>query len=402
MNKNNLIDRSYHLFGNLLILILSLHPIDNHKIVFTCFKGNSYGDSPKYITEELLSKNYPVNIVWLVQNSDKMRGQFPCQVHLVDYYSIRAIWELATAKIWIKNNMSLLDVGKRKKQIYIQTWHGFGPKKDVIDTGGSNIKIYLKLRGLQAKLISSKIDYYLSMSDPQSEIFRNAPGHQYKGNILEIGTPRNDIFWNSDIELTNKVYSKLNIDFKTKIMLYAPTYRQHLTLGEYDLDFKSCLSELHNKFGGKWIVLIRMHPAVKDKYNISNQSSDMVIDVSDYPDMQELLYVSEVLVTDYSSSMFDFALTRRPCILYTNDIQTYESTDRSFHMSLDSLPFPQAINNDQMLDVIHNFNMVKYREDIELFIQKYVTKEEGIASKFIVKIIKSIIIPDNSEKNGDC
>ena len=155
-------------------------PVQKDKIVFENFNGNSYGCNPKYIAEEIIRRNLPYDLVWLVRSvtKEKEKNVFPEQIRLVGYGSKQALKELASAKIWIDNQRKnyFLKKGLRKKegQYYIQTWHGsLGIKK--LDADVDAFVGELKQEWVnRSKLDSSMMDYLLTDSEFENKIFRRA------------------------------------------------------------------------------------------------------------------------------------------------------------------------------------------------------------------------------------
>ena len=358
---------------------MRIFKIKNNKIVFMTFDGAGYGDSPKYIANNLLLTEKKYELIWLTK--DITDTSIPKTIRPVKFPSLQATYELATAKIWVKNNMNIFDWGKRPGQKYLQTWHGFGPKNDLA-AEDSKTRIHKILRDLNSRVIASKIDCYLSRSPIQSSIFRNSAGHgYYKGEMLMIGSPRNDIFFHENKKLIENIRENLNLREKQKVLMYAPTYRNMLELPKTNLDYSLCIQSLQKKYGGEWIIFLRMHPALKEKISLPDNTMYDIRDVSSYPDIQELLLVTDILISDYSSITFDFALTRRQCILYVPDLEDYSNSDRSLHMSLETLPFRLAKSNHEVERQILMFNLEEYNREINEFIIKYNSAENGNATK---------------------
>ena len=172
-------------------------------------------------------------------------------------------------------------------------------------------------------------------------------------------------------------------------MLYAPTFRKDKTLDVYNLNYNQIIDALENKFGGKWILLIRLHPhltniakSIQDRKNIKN--------VTEYDDVQELMLISDILITDYSSVMFSFMLTKKPCFLYAPDIELYKNNDRNLYFEMDELPFLKAENNEEMLKNISIYDENKYRELCEEMLDKIGVYDDGKASKRLAERLELI------------
>lgn len=377
MKYSDFVFISYLCLSPIIFLICLIFPINKNKIVFMQMQGCGYGCSPKYIAEELLGRNMDYDMVWEVLDVNA-NNNLPNKIRPVKYYSIRGIYEFATAKAWVINSSMTMLMFKRKKQICMQTWHGFGPKKGRPETNGFIIST---LRKIYVKMAAKKVDIYLSRSKLQEELeFVGDPVHLYNGPFLEVGTPRIDILVNRPEDVRGIVCQRLNISSDKKILLYAPTFRKLFNRFDSDINWDKCVSALKKKFGGDWVVLIRMHPLVADKNLDSNLPGVELINASYYPDMQELLLVSDILITDYSSCSFDFALTKRLCILYAPDMDDYLKSDKDLFMILNTLPFLLTKNNEELVNAIDCFDEKGYADAIATFNKKYNTWEYGTAS----------------------
>lgn len=378
---------SYEIFNDFLSLFYRLFytfPIKSNKIVISNISGRGYGESPKYIAEELLKNKDKYDLVWLINSEYMETGEIPVDIRKVKAGSLQSLYELATAKIWIDNTWKLPYMRKRKGQYFIQTWHGYGPKK-IIKNPDNEPRLYIKA----LKRCSDMTDLFLVINEHSKELCHR--DFWYCGDILESGYPRNDIFYSDSLDaVKSKVCAKLQIPVNKKIVLFAPTYRQDLnsaTVNSIDVD--ACISTLNDKYGGEWIFLLRLHPLMKDIIHTTD-ATDMVIDASGYVDMQELLYISDVLITDYSSCMFDYMLMKKPCVLYAPDYDNYIDS-RGLVISLSSLPFPIAKNNEELLSSINNFELCNYRLKIEEYLSVNKHYDDGRASADVVSWIEKRI-----------
>jgi CDP-glycerol glycerophosphotransferase len=364
--------------------LFSIFPLHEKKIFVINFNGKGYGDNPKYIVDEILSQKLDYDIVWSVCN--KFRKNFPHPVRLVRFNSIKSIYEAVTAKIWIDNTRKQPYVRKRKKQFYIQTWHGqiLDAKKVEGDIENSLSPYYLK----QAKNDSKLINIILSDSSVCTKKYRRA--FWYDNEILECGFPKNDILINKPKNINEKVYKYFDLEENTNIILYAPTFRNSFDMHLYDLDYNSVLNTLRSKNHENWIFLIRLHPNITEK-SILLSYNDHVLNASLYEDMQELLLASNILITDYSGTMFDFSLMRKPVFLYIKDYKDY-TLERNFYIDLFSLPFPCALTSSELIEKISQFDNEVYVKSIERLLQQTNIFENGKASKEVVnRIIEEIL-----------
>lgn len=365
-------------------------PIVDNKIVIDNYMGKGYGCNSKYVAEKLLEM-YPnkFDIVWVVSDKDKEISEFPVGIRTVKYGSVQAIYEYLTAKIWLSNyhKISYLKKGliKRKRQYFIQMWHGsLGIKKIENDvpllTTDNN---WLNL----AEISSNMVDYWISNSSFETEIYKRAFWNVKK--VIEYGHPRNDIFFTKNKIIKKKVREYFDIT-EEKIAFYAPTFREDYNLDCYKINFKNLLNSLSNKFGGKWALIVRLHPRVR-KYSAEVLGNNSYIyDGTNYSDIQELMYASDVMLTDYSSCIFDFMLSRKPGFIFATDIEQF-NTDRGFYYPLESTPFPIATNNYELIKNIENFDYEKYKQKVEEFLKDKGCMEDGHASERVVDLIEKIM-----------
>jgi CDP-glycerol glycerophosphotransferase len=181
-----------------------------------------------------------------------------------------------------------------------------------------------------------------------------------------------------------------------KIVLYAPTFRKEVekSISVYNLDFERISQALSKRFDGEFLVLYRFHHMLYET-NYNYECIPMGINVSSYPDVMELLLISDVLITDYSSIMWDFSLMRRPVFLYHNDIEEY---DRGFYCDPDEWPYPKAKTSDEMVSKINNFDEEQYVKDLGSFFQRFHSFDDGHASECIVNRIVDVM--SNPSKYG--
>lgn len=369
--------------------IFRLIPIKKNKIVFVNFSGKGYGDNPKYILNYLNNRqNENIDYVWLTSNLNDKR--FPKNVRRVKMFSIKSFFELATAKVWINNSRFDQFVIKRKGQFYIQTWHGgLALKKIEYDAEEKMSEYYKKVMKNDNKMI----DLMLSNSTFCTNMYKR--GFKYNGDILEVGSPRNDILINENSEIKNNICQKYRIDKNEKILLYAPTFRKNYDNNPYDIDFNLLKKILSETTGYKWNILIRLHPQISDASKYIKDISNY-IDVTTYNDIQELIYSCDMLITDYSSTMFEAMIANKPVIIYANDISNYNN-ERGMYFDFSNLPFPLTKNNDELKQCIQNIKFDSIIEKYNLFKKNIGLNESGNASKIVGDLILNILRGEKNE-----
>lgn len=359
-----------------------LFPINKNKVFFDNYFGRSYGCNPKYISEAL-HRLYPeIELVW--QANSKYFQDFPPYIRIVKAASVLSIFEQVTSKVWVFNTRVKPITRKRKSQFYIQTWHGaIGIKKSEGDAIEKISQDFIK----RAYHDSPLIDTLISNSSFCTQFYQRA--FWYKGLINEVGYPRNDILFSQDKTIENKVRQYFNIGPETRLLLYAPTFRKEINIWDsIALDIPRILNTLKKKDNSSWICLLRLHPwAVKYDSNRIPFSSE-ICNASFYPDIQELLSASDILITDYSSCMFDFLISRKPAFMYAPDIYDYIK-ERGLLFDPFKLPFSCATNNEEIESHILNFNSNTYVHDVDSFFKEHNLIDDGHASERVAHIIKA-------------
>ena len=371
---------------NIFYTICRLFTLKKKTILLFSYYGTNYGGSPKYITEYIINQDKNIKVVWAFIDINH-KQYISKDIKVIKYNSFKYFYYLATSKIIITNYRMTMEFKKRKNQVYIQTWHSSLRlkmiEKDAEDTLSPK---YIEM----AKNDSKQIDLLLVGSKKSEEIYKQS--FWYNGKYLECGTTQCDIFFKGNKDLKNKIKEKLSIPFNTKVILYAPTFRKDGNLDVYDLDFDKLYNSLIQRGEGEWKILLRLHPHLIHKVNELKLNETVVMDVTSYDDIQELLYVSDMVITDYSALMFDYALTFRPCFLYVSDIENYTKNDRKLYFDIKHLPFVICENKFVLQKEISQINFLDYKRKIGKFLNdEIVTYDQGDACKKVYEYIKGVI-----------
>lgn len=353
--------------------------IIRNKIIFYSFK--KYADHGKYITEALLRIRTDLDIVWIVDN---MTVEVPAGVRKVYAGNQkRYIYEMETAKVWVYNMVVPGYMIKRHGQIYIQTkhWASITLKRFYLDAVtiqdiSDNVRNW--------RYNGEIMDYIITGSDFDTESSRRGFGFQKE--VWQIGSPRSDALFDGG-GCREKVYKKYHIEPEIKTLIYAPTYRFHKSDAEHkhesrgiDLAFTDIKESLEKRFGGEWYIVLRLHPSVaKESEKISKP--DFVIDASNYEDSEELVSACDVLISDYSSILFEPAFVRKPVFLFAVDKNEYIDKEYDLLIEYDSLPFPLAESNNELMKNIELFDRDEYEKKLSAFMGRYGVKEDGHASE---------------------
>ena len=363
-----------------------LLPIQKKRIIADNFNGSCFGDNTGAIVKKLLEKDETLEVYWTYDLEKNPGIRLPKGIRGVQFGSVKHYYILATSKIWIFNVRNPLKIRKRKRQFYIQTWHaGFGFKRVEADAAEALPKWYIKM----AKNDSKNIDLIITNSDWEIEYFKKV--FYYKGNYIKTGLPRCDeLFYSKDFSsIRQEIHKKFSIPMTTKILLYAPTFRDDGNTSCYDIDYEGLLSTLKKKTNESWVILMRLHPNIANM-EIFNSKNKNVINVSKYESLNKLMIASDFLISDYSSLMFEFGYLSKPIIVYASDIEKYKN-ERGLLWNFKDLPFPFSKTNDELKKCIMSFTEVKYIEKLKKFYKKNGLLDDGHASERVAKIIMNKI-----------
>lgn len=360
-----------------------LFGVKSKKVVFTSFSGKSYSDNPKAVSECLHSIMPEAEIYWFFSEPETKKDVVPSYVHLIGNNYRKFFRHLATASVFVTNN-SLNKIPKSKKQMFIQVWHGDKAFKTIL-LDSPNVTPDFHVPEQE----EGYCDLAVAGSEYGKHQFESAFG--YRGKILMEGTPRNDLLLKMDQEVHARIKKNLNFSDQTKLLLYAPTLRRAAQrAGELqkvqDLQLSKLLDLLEKRDGCEWRCLLRAHPSV---VGLGGAEKDpRIVDLTTYEDMADLLLISDLLITDYSSCAGDFALTNRPVILYQSDRREYLDKDRTFYFDIDESPYLVAENQEQLEQIISSLTKEKVEQNCLDILKFYGDCETGKASLAVSNIIK--------------
>ncbi|MGI3780537.1 MAG: CDP-glycerol glycerophosphotransferase family protein, partial [Janthinobacterium lividum] len=296
------------------------------RILYNAFNGR-YADSPRALHRGLLARGIEAEHVWL--QDERFVGGFPAGVTTVPIGTPAAVAALESADVLISNTHIQLDRWRKPAgAFYLQTWHGTPLKR--IHRAAASIPAEEMMRELDADIASW--DALVSQSPAATVLLRDAFG--YAGPVLETGYPRNDVLRSVDAEeRRTALRDELGIGPDVTAVLYAPTYRDD-TVDDADAPDGLDLELLLERLGPGFTVLLRQHYYLYRRPVRTGVAG--LVDVSDNPDIAELYLAADTMVTDYSSAMFDFAVTGKPLLLYPYDLAHYRDRLRGFTFELDA------------------------------------------------------------------
>lgn len=373
------------------IVAITIRPfvrIVKGRIICWSFNGTQYSCNPRYISQYLIDNNLDNGELYWVLSQHASKEGMDNRINVVRPHTIGYIFALYSSEFVITNCRTNKFVDffiKKTGQKYIMTWHGATPLKKIEKDAEDQLPdMYIR----NAKRDSQMCDLMLSNSEFYSRIIKNA--FYYKGEILERGMPRNDVFFDSEKKdkLRKRLSAEMNIDDDTTIILYAPTFRSNEQSDVYRIDWQDILKGYQQKNNRRACIFLRLHPNSLGVIDVNRlMNGEAIYNLCFYPDMQELLLASDMLVTDYSSTMFEMGLQQKPCVLYVPDLETY---DRDFYFDITSLPFPLSRTENELKYAIVNFGNNNYQICLENFNKKHLKNyDTGQACKALYEWMAS-------------
>ncbi len=351
------------------------------EVLFVSFDGRSYSDNPRAVSENLHELYPDVSITWFLKKSAD-RANVPGYVKIKDPSDTKSYYKTMATVPVVVTNFAFPDIKKGKKQHYIQTWHGDRAFKKIQYDNPFVTPDFFRPESKEGFC-----DLCIAGSEYGERKFRSA--FRYKGEILSVGTPRDDRLMALSAGEPEKIKASLHIPSGTKILLYAPTIRKGQSSGfeAKDIDFEKTLSCIEKCLGGKWMCLLRAHPGNKIISGV--EKNERIVDVSSYGDMADLLLISDMLITDYSSTAGDYALLKRPIVLFQADREEYTKTERDFYFDVKSSPYFIAEGQEELEKIISSLTYDKAYKNCEEILKFYGCTETGKASEAVVeRIIK--------------
>ena len=312
------------------------------------FDGKQFSDSPRAIYDEMLKTCQDFELIWAFIDVQKIT--LTPGLRYVKKHSFKYFYYFCTSKFIIVNDFFETYLPVRRKQVLINTWHGGGWFKKVGLTDNRTSDYDKFFFDFQCK----KHSYFVA----SSEYFVDTVLHSsfnYNGAILRTGMPRNALFFQNNDALKCSIRRKFSADENTILVLYAPTFRTYTIESNQELDLQRLERSISDRFNKNVIILFRAHHLI-DKFPVDYSS---IINVTAYPDMQQLLLACDILVSDYSSCMWDAAIQDKLVMVYAPDAQKYID-NRGFFLDIREWPFLLAFNNDELAERIESFEQEAY------------------------------------------
>jgi CDP-glycerol glycerophosphotransferase len=350
-------------------------------VVYTSFRGRQYSDSPRAIHEELVRRSAPLEHLWIVRDA---ACRVPQTASILREGSREYYEALAQTRYFVTNDHFPEWFERRTDQTCVQTWHGTPLKMLGFDVSN--------LRGATRKFERAwdrqvrNWQYVVSPNRFSTPILQQA--YALDAEMLETGYPRDDILAGPHRDvLTRRVRERIGLPDSARVVLYAPTFRDHLkdSRGRYRLDLQLDLRRLREAIGPDTIVLLRKHHYIVDA--VPTTPDGLVRDVSSYPDGTELLLAADILITDYSSMSVDFANTGRPMLFFTYDVDAYRESIRGFYVDFEAtVPGPLLGTSDEVAEALRDVDSVRsqYARRYDAFVSRFCELDDGAATARVV------------------
>lgn len=372
-----------------------LIPLNKKMIIFQSNNGVNYTGNPKAVYEEMVHRglDQKYQCIWFLYDTDiEIPGK--CKKVRNNYFPY--FWHLMRAKVWVFDSRQPQHVRKKKGVTYIQTWHGTPLKKlaldmDHMDMGGNtDIEEYHR----QFRVTCQDWDYLVSQNHFSTEIFKSCFAFSDRP-ILEIGYPRNDILMTDNKKAVIDEYKEmLGLPKDKKIILYAPTWRdnEYSEKGKYNFASKLDFDMAREALSDEYIFIVKYHYLVSDQIDWSSHKG-FVYTFDETKDIAWLYLVSDMMITDYSSVMFDYSLLRRPMLFFAYDLENYKDNLRGFYFDFaEEAPGPISRTTEQLIDDIKNYDESLWHEKYEAYHKKFNDVDDGHASQKIIDVIDEVCL----------
>lgn len=364
------------------------HGIDGNMVMFSSYKMESFNDNPYYICEALHKMRPQTELVWMFRDLEKARAKFdiPDYIRCVSWNTPEGFSAMGRAKVlvdnWRKNDY--LKLGR--EQVYLFSPHHDRSFKHGLFSCKDPDRLY-------CRVLEAHADACTIGSSFNRKFMRKA--YHFKGEYIDAGLPRNDILVRNDPKDEMRIRQKLNIDADTDILLYAPTFRDaNLGTGNVQrvaLDLEHVLDVLEETTHKHWICLYRAH-YFSSGFDLE-AASPRLMDVTQYPEMAELLRVADGLISDYSCCAGDYLLRGKPIWLYVSDIDDYIAHSRKLYVNPLETPYWCAKTPETLDTLIRQTTPENAAANCRAVLDYYGAHETGQAAEAAARYICSKLDP---------
>lgn len=360
-------------------LFLFWLPLKKNRVMVYIHDRKGLTCNPKYIVKKLRELyGDKLEIIWATMHPETCDEVKALGVRVIKSNSREQVKLYMRTRFFITNDAFPSWALHRPGQKWMNTWHAGMNYKHI---GYDYLAPMSPLAAKIFKIKNRQPDFFLS----GSRFFTGdtAKSFRMKENVfIPTGLPRNDVFFEDQKKLCEKVRAFYNLAENKKLAVFAPTFRRGMKAETFGMNFEQVRTALEKRFGGDWVLLFRNHNFVKGK-----QKYGGVVDVSGYHDMQELMCAADVLISDYSSCLYDFCFSQKPAFVYATDLDNYMNNDRSFAYPFEKWPYPVARSSDELVEQIAAFDAERYIEGVQEHLKDSGAYDDGTASEKAAKLI---------------
>jgi CDP-glycerol glycerophosphotransferase (TagB/SpsB family) len=334
--------------SSLIFKAFSIVPIKNNRIILECEYGKGFYGNLLYIYKEIKKQNLDVEIIIPLNKGVTIDLQEEENIKLITTRSLSHLYYLATSKYWITDNHYYQFLRKRKDTIMINTWHALGAFKKfgLHSAKGEDVERFKK--------DGENINYLLVSAEKLKSIYSEALNVP-TDRILSLGIPRTDPLFDESYKsnLKGAFLDKHKVASGKKLILYAPTFRDN---EKEKFNMKLDLELLKRVLGEEYLLLLKLHPIIRNKDIIPENMKDFVLDVNS-ENINDLMIASDILITDYSSVVFEYALLEKPMIFFAYDYDDFKENLRDFYFPYEEfVPGPIVKTTEDVIEAIKNNN----------------------------------------------
>jgi len=368
-------------------------PVNSKTIIFTSFHGKGYNDSPKAIFEEMKKDERfcGYKFYWAIKGAKKRKIEID-GARVIEYFSPAYFYYAARAKYWVFNCKMPEYLYKKNTQVYLQTWHGTPLKRlgyDIIAPEGTTFyrtgQSFEKMTKSYSK-DSARYDYMISPNEFSTEVFQSAFKVK-KDKLIETGYPRNDFIVNASAEECLAIKEKYGIPKDKKVVVDAPTWRDNsYNMKGYVFELKADFYKWREILGDEYVLIFKPHYLIVNRYADNKELEGFLYNIPAEAEINELYVISDVLVTDYSSVFFDYAILGRPVYFYMYDLAEYKDELRGFYLDIyKDLPGEIYESEEELLKGIYlgQFDFERMKQ----FNERFNKFHAGDSSKKVIDIL---------------
>ena len=367
--------------------------VDPKLVIFIAFHGRGYSDNPRAIYEAMRQdpRFEGYRFIWFIKKHKQKQITIP-GAEVKEYFSFSYFYYMSKAKYWIINCKMPTYIAKKEEQIYLQTWHGTPLKRLAHDIESAEDMTFYRSAVSFAQMTQSydidvaRYNYMISPNRFCTEVFQSAFRIQ-RERLIETGYPRNDFICNTTKEEMERLKEKYQLPKDKKIVLYAPTWRDNSYVASgYTFELKADFHKWKEILGEEYIVVFKPHYLIINTYEKDSSLQGFLYSIPAEADIRELYVISDMLITDYSSVFFDYAILKRPIYFYMYDIEEYANDLRGFYLDIHKdLPGDIYTNEDELLAAVKQdaYDETAY----QAFYERFCSCEDGNAAKRVIDIV---------------